>query len=163
MIDVLAEADPSTYIAAMRKIPAAVAVVTASHNGQRAGLTVTAICSATAEPPQVLCCVNKSGRAHAAIAGAGRFGVSFLSSAQCDVAQRFADPRVAPEDKFETGHWDDHGNAVPLLHDALVAFDCELVQSLDCATHTIYIGRVTGINGQNAPSLMYKSGAFLHA
>lgn len=154
-------ADASAYRLAMRKIPAAVAVVAAVHDGRRAGLTVTAVCSVSADPPQILCCVNKTGRAHVCIAEAGRFGVSFLTSDQGDVARRFAQSLADADDKFAVGQWCMRTEVAPVLVDALVSFDCELVQTVDCGTHTIYVGRILSIDGRDERSLVYKSGSFL--
>lgn len=56
----------NTFKAAMRRIPSAVAIAIAStsYDRERRGLTATAVCSVSAEPPQLLACVNKQVRAH---------------------------------------------------------------------------------------------------
>ena len=71
--------DLATFRACMRQVPGAVTVVTTVHEGTRGGLTATAVCSVSADPPQILVCVNRSSSAEAVIVAAGRFGVSFLS------------------------------------------------------------------------------------
>ncbi|WP_299452255.1 flavin reductase family protein [uncultured Pigmentiphaga sp.] len=48
----------------MRRIPSAVAIASTSYDRERRGLTATAVCSVSAEPPQLLACVNKQVRAH---------------------------------------------------------------------------------------------------
>ncbi|MBX6318957.1 flavin reductase family protein [Pigmentiphaga sp.] len=54
----------NTFKAAMRRIPSAVAIASTSYDRERRGLTATAVCSVSAEPPQLLACVNKQVRAH---------------------------------------------------------------------------------------------------
>ena len=82
--------DLATFRACMRQVPGAVAVVTTVHAGARSGLTATAVCSVSAEPPQMLVCVNRSSSAERVIAAAGRFGVSYLSGDHQTVADAFA-------------------------------------------------------------------------
>ena len=44
---------------AMRSLAGAVNIVSTAHSGHRYGLTATAVCSATADPPTVLVCLNR--------------------------------------------------------------------------------------------------------
>ena len=48
----------------MRHLASSVTVITVAHNGKRDGLTATATCSVSAEPPQLLVCINKEAGAH---------------------------------------------------------------------------------------------------
>jgi len=145
---------------AMRRIPAAVAVVSTLYQGERRGLTATAVCSVSADPPRILACVNKGVRAHDPIGLAGYFGVNYLSHDQAPLAQVFAAPAAMPEGRFGSGDWVEGRSGIPLLREALVAFECQVVQSVECGTHTIYIGDIVGIAQRDDLSLLYKSGAF---
>ncbi|MFW7344798.1 MAG: flavin reductase family protein [Pigmentiphaga sp.] len=149
-----------SFKAAMRRVPSAVAIVGAAHQGERRGLIATAVCSVSAEPPQLLVCVNKRVRAHDHIRLAGHFGVSYLSQDQGDIAQAFAAPAGAPEDRFRTGDWTSGSTGAPLLRQALAAFECRVAQAIDCGTHTIYIGEIVALAQKDDLSLLYKSGLF---
>ncbi|SDY34982.1 flavin reductase (NADH) [Variovorax sp. YR266] len=153
----------SAFVSAMRKVPSAVAVVSMKYAGCRGGLTATAVCSVSADPPQILVCVNKAGRAHSAISSAERFAVNFLAQNQDGIARDFSDPKAQPEEKFSGGKWIAGASEVPLLEDALVAFECHLVQSMDCGTHTIFVGQITEVHQRDELALVYKSGEFLAA
>ena len=48
----------SDFKEGMRHLAASVTVITVDHNGKKDGLTATATCSVSAEPPQLLVCVN---------------------------------------------------------------------------------------------------------
>ena len=48
----------------MRQLAAGVTIVTTSIGDQRIGLTATAVCSLSAEPPMLLACVNREAGAH---------------------------------------------------------------------------------------------------
>jgi flavin reductase (NADH) len=149
--------DLDTFRACMRQVPGAVSVVTTVHGGTRSGLTATAVCSVSAEPPQLLVCVNRSSSAQALIAAAGRFGVSFLSHDQRAVADAFASPL---EDRFAGAEWIELGSGIPLLAGAAAAFDCVVVQMVEAGTHTIFIGAIVAAVAREARSLMYKSGEY---
>ena len=149
--------DAATFRACMRQVPGAVTVVTTVHQGTRGGLTATAVCSVSADPPQMLVCVNRSSSAEAVIAAAGRFGVSFLSHEQEPVANAFA---ASLDDRFDHAEWTELGSGVPLLQDAAAAFDCVVVQMIQAGTHTIFIGAIVSAVARDVPNLMYKAGAY---
>lgn len=158
-----AEVDADAFRRAMRMVPSAVAVVTAEHQGRRRGLTATAVCSVSADPPQVLACVNQGGRAHGCIAQAQAFAINYLSDAQVRVAMAFSRQADDPDERFASEDWATGAQGVPLLRDALVSFACRVVQSVDCGTHTIFVGEILEIHQQDQRSLLYKSGEFLAA
>ena len=132
-------------------------MVTTVHEGTRGGLTATAVCSVSADPPQMLVCVNRSSSAEAVIVSAGRFGVSFLSQEQEKVAYAFA---ASLENRFDHAEWMELGSGVPLLQGAAAAFDCVVVQTVQAGTHTIFIGAIVAAISQDVPNLMYKAGAY---
>jgi len=149
--------DPETFRNCMRHVPGAVAVITTMHGGTRAGLTATAVCSVSAEPPQMLVCVNRSASASPYITAAGRFGVSFLAHDQRAIANAFSGP---VQDRFASASWTHLPSGVPLLDGAAAAFECVVVQAIEAGTHTIFIGSVIAAVAQPGPNLVYKSGDF---
>lgn len=157
------EANTDAFRRAMRRVPSAVTVVTAEHGGRRRGLTATAVCSVSADPPQVLACVNQGGRAHACIARAQAFAINYLSDAQAPVAMAFSRQADDPDERFRPQDWVAGAQGVPLLRDALVSFACRVVQSVECGTHTIFVGEILEIRQQDQRSLLYKSGEFMPA
>ncbi|MBV8805987.1 MAG: flavin reductase, partial [Sinobacteraceae bacterium] len=49
--------DPLQFKAGMRRLAAAVCLITSTTSaGEKVGLTATAVCSVSAEPPTLLCC-----------------------------------------------------------------------------------------------------------
>jgi len=151
---------PEDYRSAMRQIPAAVAVVTTSSEGGRQGLTVTAMASVSAEPPQLLICINGGTRSAAAISAAGFFGVNYLDSAHVELAEVFAAPTDDHQERFGRARWFDSPTGTPLLTDALIAFDCKIVSEIHSGTHIVFIGQVTGVHSHDGRPLLYERGAF---
>jgi flavin reductase len=149
--------DPETFRNCLRHVPGAVAVVTTLHGGERAGLTATAVCSVSAEPPQMLVCVNRSSSAESVIVAAGRFGVSFLAHDQREVANAFSTKDI---DRFASAAWTETRSGIPLLEGAAAAFECVVVQAVEAGTHTIFIGAVVTALAQPGQNLVYKSGDY---
>ena len=149
--------DAETFRACMRHVPGAVSVVTTLHEGARAGLTVTAVCSVSAEPPQMLVCVNRASSAERVILAAGRFGVSYLAHDQQEVAEAFAG---AVGDRFGAADWTQLASGIPILAGAAAAFECVVVQAVEAGTHTIFIGAVVAAVAQLGQNLIYKSGDY---
>src|SRR5258705_14008963 len=88
------------YRDAMRRVPAAVTIVTTQHDNEANGLTATAVCSVTADPPQVLVCVNREASAHSLIARSRRFVVNFLSEKHENRARRFSQENHTTQERF---------------------------------------------------------------
>ena len=149
--------DTATFRTCMRGVPGAVTVITTVHEGTRGGLTATAVCSVSAEPPQMLICVNRSSSAQSVIAAAGRFGVSYLAHDQQAVANAFA---ASLDDRFHHAEWVELGSGVPILKDAAAAFDCVVVQMVEAGTHTIFIGAIVAAVARAVPNLLYRDGAY---
>ena len=149
--------DAETFRACMRRVPGAVTVVTTVHEGTRGGLTATAVCSVSAQPPQMLVCVNRSSSAQAVIAAAGRFGVSYLAHDQQAVADAFS---ASLDDRFHHAEWTELGSGVPILQNAAAAFDCVVVQMVEAGTHTIFIGAIVAAVARDVPNLLYRDGVY---
>lgn len=151
---------PDDFRSAMRQIPAAVTVVTSSARGVCHGLTVTAVASVSVDPPQVLVCVNRATRSSAAISAAGRFGLNYLGAEHIELAEVFAAPTGDPEDRFRRTRWNANPSGTPLLLDALVAFECVVVNEIHSGTHAIFIGQVIDVRCRKGHALTYQRGAF---
>ncbi len=147
----------------MRHLAAAVTVITVDSNGTQDGLTATAACSVSAEPPQLLICVNTLAGAHDLIATEGTFCVNVLNTEQEDIAKRFAGIDGAPRsERYGLGSWTTLTTGAPVLEDAMVSFDCEVVQQVLAGTHTVFIGHIVGLKAaQQGMPLMYGVGQFV--
>jgi flavin reductase len=145
---------------AMRRAPGAVSVVTTRCEGIRYGLTATAICSLSAEPPQILVCVNRTSSFLRPLMRSRRFVVNFLSSDQEDVAQAFAARVSHPELKFRTGAWRTGAFGQAVLESSAASLVCKLSETLTRASHLILIGRVLETVPSNRDPLVYFDGGY---
>ena len=145
----------------MRQLAASVTVITAAHNEIKDGLTATATCSVSADPPQLLICVNQLAGAHELIRDAGSFGVNILARNHEEIALRFAGmDNTERENRFGLGTWTKIATGAPILKEALAGFDCTISEQVNAGTHSIFIGRIVGILHQQGTPLLYGNGAF---
>jgi flavin reductase (DIM6/NTAB) family NADH-FMN oxidoreductase RutF len=157
--------DATAFKRGMRHLAASVTLITTRHRDLRGGLTATAVCSVSAEPPQILVCVNKSASAHDSIGEAGFFCVNILAPLHRKIAERFAGmDGVEGDERFhDLGDWSTLTTGAPVLKGCPVSFDCRLVTEVSAGTHTIYIGEIVDlILDPAATPLLYADGAFVH-
>ncbi len=157
--------DAAAFKKGMRHLAASVTLITTRHGDLRGGLTATAVCSVSAEPPQILVCVNKTASAHDHIGESGFFCINILSPLHRKIAERFAGmDGVEGDDRFcDMGDWSTLTTGAPVLKGCPVSFDCRLVTRLSAGTHTIYIGEIVDLTlDSEATPLLYADGAFVH-
>ncbi|MCW2951600.1 MAG: Flavoprotein oxygenase family protein [Conexibacter sp.] len=131
------------FRAAMSQLAAGVVMVTCHLDGKPWGLTVSACCSVSMEPPLLLVSLGRQTASAHAIGESGSFGVSVLGESVIEVA-RFGSSRGQP--KF-LDHFC-HGDIVcesPAVGGALAHVDCTVEQTVAAGDHTIYIGRVRDV------------------
>lgn len=154
------------FVHAMSRAAATVSVVTTDGAAGRAGVTVSAMTSVSADgdAPTILVCVNRGASASAPILSNGCFAVNVLRDEQQEVADVFASRTDAPGgDKFAVGRWTTLATGAPVL-DALASFDCEVQSAELVGTHHVIIGsvRAVQVSDDGAP-LIYGMRSYLRA
>lgn len=150
------------YRAVMRHQAGAVAVIATGTPGARAGLTATAVCSLSDQPPMLLACVNRNASAHGPILENGVFTVNLLAEDQDDVAGVFAGQTGLKGDaRFDDARWLTLATGAPVLKGAIASLDCRLHETVSAATHTVIIGAVAdGCFRSDSQPLLYFRGDF---
>lgn len=148
----------------MRNLTGAVCVITSTHDGHLFGMTATAVCSASADPPTVLICVNRSTSTHQAIDAAQVFCVNVLRHDDRELSGLFSGAHgggMRGEARFRAERWTRLVTGSPVLLNALVAFDCRVVNRLVHGTHTIFLGEVERMQvGAKGKPLLYSDGQY---
>lgn len=127
---------------AMRRLAATVTIITtADVNGNRYGMTATAVSSLAMDPPSLLICVNHSASIHAPLEGSGRFCVNVLTTEHEELVAAFGG-KLKGDARFQVGDWRTEDGGLPYLADAQSSLFCEVDQVVPYATHSIFIGRV---------------------
>ncbi len=150
---------PDQFRAALGRFASGVTVVIArTAQDDVHGMTASAFCSLSLQPPQVLVCVDRGSRTHPILSGADKFGVSILAEEQQHLAEFFAGvekDRVSAE--RAGARFAFTANGTPLLEGALAALECRVVSKHDSGDHTIFIGEVESIRlGDGLPLLHYR-------
>jgi flavin reductase len=147
---------------AMRRLAGGVSIISGAGPDGPLGVTATAVTSLTADPPSILCCLNRSLELETAVKQTGRFGVNMLRADHHDLAQRFAGTHgVRGSAKFEQGNWTILPSDVPALFDSLVTFDCRVDDIVEVGTHSVFVGLITQAHfGESGDPLVYCNGAF---
>ena len=127
----------------MACFPTGVAIVTAHEVGTRPrGLTVSAFCPVSLEPPLVLVCIDKTSNTLPALRESGGFTVNFLAGGREHLAVLYASKA---EEKFNDIAWrlPELPEGGPILHEDSAAYAvCVTRQALEAGDHWVFIGEV---------------------
>lgn len=155
--------DHATHCNAMRNFASSVSVITTRNGKETAGLTATAVCSVTADPPRLVVFVNKNVFASDMILEGGRLCVNVLASDQEEVAKAFAGmiKECQGDDRFQYGEWTELETGTPALDNALVNMDCRVIKVFDESTHNAFLCEVLATRERGAgDALIYLNGKF---
>lgn len=152
--------DAADFKAALARFPSGVTVVTVAGPEGDHGMTASAFCSLSLDPPLVLVCVGKRGQTHELLSAAEGFAINILDESQVSVSNRFAGwweeglSKWADLQIVRAGH-----SEAALIGGALAWLDCVKHAAIDGGDHTIFIGRVEAAQSFGEPGelrpLMY--------
>lgn len=143
---------------ALSRFTSGVTVVSTKDTaGKLHGITVSAFCSVSLDPPMVLICIEKSTFSHYAFEESGVFVVNILRDSQAVLSERFAAPF---EDKFEDVEYYSSVEGIPILKDALANLECRLKFSYHGGDHSIFVGQVENVTLNDGDPLVYFRGGY---
>ena len=99
----------------MRLLAGGVCIVATNSNGEWHGLTMTAVCSLTMDPPSLIACVNRDAGAHGIMSATRRVSVNVLTHDHMDLAELFSSSRVKGPERFDEKRWTGMASGVPAL------------------------------------------------
>jgi flavin reductase (DIM6/NTAB) family NADH-FMN oxidoreductase RutF len=150
--------DPDTFRAALGRFATGITTVTArDRDGRDHGMTVSAFCSLSLDPPLVLVCIGHEASMHALLMREERLGISVLSAAQEALSRRFADPE---SDRFDGVGYARGENGAALIDDALVHLECHVDRRHEAGDHTILICEVQRAAIHPGRPLLYYRGGY---
>jgi flavin-dependent trigonelline monooxygenase, reductase component len=146
------------FRAALRTCPTGVTVVTTwSDDAVPVGMTVSAFCSVSLDPPLLLVCVGRGSSLDAPLQEDRCFAVNVLGGAQGALSDRFA--RRGGERFADVPHHRDHAG-IPVLDDVVAVFRCRVRQRHDAGDHAIVVGGVEAVRVGDAAPLLYHRGRY---
>jgi flavin reductase len=143
---------------AMARLGAAVNVVTTDGAGGKAGVTASAVCSVTDDPPTLLVCLNRSSSTHAVFQANGVLCVNALAAGHREISDTFAGKGgLTGAARFGVGRWMTLLTGAPVLEDAaVVSFDCRIADAVEKGTHSVLFAEIQAIRqGPPGGALIY--------
>jgi flavin reductase (DIM6/NTAB) family NADH-FMN oxidoreductase RutF len=142
----------SEFRAALSGLTTAVSIVDTDGPAGVAGLTCSAVCAVSDTPAILVACVSRRSATHDIIKANGVLCINCLPAARQDLSALFAGVGKVPmAERFAAGSWSVLATGAPYCTDALVAFDCELIEAREVGTHSVLIARVVA-TAQGAPT-----------
>jgi len=132
---------------AMARLGAAVNIITTAGPAGRGGLTASAVCSVTDDPPTLLVCLNRSSAQTPVFRANGVLCVNTLAAGQRAISAIFAQrsAAVSVEQRFAAGAWSALETGAPLLQGAVASFDCRIAEVVEKGTHSVFFAEVVGV------------------
>lgn len=156
--------DTERFKKIMACAPGPATIVTATgSDGRPQGLTVSAVCSVSLDPPLVLACLDLGSNTLQAVRSSGAFTVNYIAHGREHVALDFA---VKSDSKFDGHSWSMPVKSVggPILDEHSAAFAvCRVEQMVDAGDHVIVVGAVVDGDAGEGHALAYARRAFFTA
>lgn len=152
------------FLNAMSRRVSTVNLVVTDGSAGRFGLTVTCMCSISADPPMVMIGINRKSPLCDAITGNGCFVINVLSVSQKYLADSFSGggPKENIYD-FSQATWQPGAIELPILEDGTAAFECDLASYQDAGSHRLFMGNVLRTTQGTAPALCYSERSYKYA
>jgi len=136
----------------MASFPTGVVVLTAfGEDARPRGLTVSAFCAVSLEPPLALACIDKTSNTLPAVQHTGGFTANILATGREQLARRMATKLT---DKVDAIAWRRPTSKIggPILENDAAAYAvCTLRDTIEGGDHWILIGVVT--EGEHRPGV----------
>jgi flavin reductase len=130
------------FRSAMARLGAAVNIITTDGPAGRHGMTASAVCSVTDDPPMLLLCVNRTARANAVLRANGRLCVNILSAAHENLSRCFSDRTLNMDARFACSpDWTVLPDGLPALGNALAALGCRIESVSEVGSHSVFFAR----------------------
>ncbi|AHH17444.1 flavin reductase-like protein [Nocardia nova SH22a] len=153
--------DQQLFKKIMACAPGPATIVTATGADDRPqGLTVSAVCSVSMDPPLVLVCLDLGSNTLTAVRASNAFTVNYIADGREHVALDFA---VKSDSKFDSHTWARPAGTVggPILTDHCAAYAaCRVEQIVAAGDHVIVVGRVVEGDAGDRHALAYARRAF---
>jgi flavin reductase (DIM6/NTAB) family NADH-FMN oxidoreductase RutF len=155
--------EPGRFREVMASFPSGVVVLTAFGEDTRPrGLTVSAFCAVSLQPPLALACIDRTSNTLPAVQHTGGFTANILAAGREHLARRMASKAT---DKFDAITWRRPESRIggPVLHEDAAAFAvCTLRDTIEAGDHWVLIGLVTegGTGDGVAPLVFSRRGYF---
>jgi flavin reductase (DIM6/NTAB) family NADH-FMN oxidoreductase RutF len=153
--------DADTFRSVLGRFATGITILTARDaHGRDHGMTVSAFCSLSLEPPLVLFCVDHIAEMHGMLHDHPNVGISILSSGQETYSRRFADNDADRTARFDGIAYTRGVSGVVLLDTALAHLECKILEHHDAGDHTVFFASVERADPLDGRPLLYFRGGY---
>lgn len=150
--------DADTFRSVLGRFASGVTIVTTRDaHAVDHGMTVSAFCSLSLDPPMVVFCVDHAASMHEMLLAHPACGVSILSSNQEAYSRRFADQ---DNERFDGIAYSRGESGAVLLDEALAHLECRLIAHHEGGDHTVFIAEVDRAQPRDGRPLLYYRGGY---
>ena len=152
--------DSATFRSVLGRFVSGVTVVTACDaGGVDHGMTVSAFCSVSLEPPMVLVSIAHDAALHPVLLNQDELAVSILTASQEAIARRFAEKL---DNRFGGVGFTRGITGAPLIEGALAVIEARVVHRHPGGDHTIFVAEVLAASATMDEPLLYYRGGYGH-
>lgn len=140
------------------KLSYGVYVISTWDEGRPTGCTANSAMQITSKPASIAVSINHDNYTNKCIAGSGRFAISILAEdSDPSIIGTFGFRSGKDVDKFEQVEYrvEDH---MPVITDSCGYIVCRVIDKMETATHTVFLGEVEGaelFGNRNAMTYAY--------
>src|SRR5260370_12405109 len=144
--------DAGAFRQVIGRVMSGVVVITATHQGERRGMTVSAVASLSLDPPMIVTCLNAASSTQEVVRRAGAFAVNILAEDQEHLAGLFARPGADP---FRDLPYESGITGAPILAGALAVLECRIAQEVRGGSHRVLLPDLVRASPGGRPALSY--------
>jgi flavin reductase (DIM6/NTAB) family NADH-FMN oxidoreductase RutF len=137
---------PEQFRDVMARHAAGVTVVTTAGPTGYHGVTVTAFCPLSLDPPLVLVCIDRQQQSHRLLETAAGWVVNLLSRDQEFLAEQFAGRAPLADSRFSRLPHQLGPLGIPRLDGCLAWIDCRPWARYEGGDHSIFVGQVVALD-----------------
>ncbi len=124
------------------KIPNALALIGSRSGEERNGMTQSWITQLSMEPVLIGIGVDNTAVTHRLISEGGSFTINLWDSADTKPFVKFSKPAEYADGALNGRPVREATTGAPVFEEAIAWMDCEVRQSIDFGTHTLFVGEV---------------------
>lgn len=143
--------DEAAKKTALRMIPYGLYILTSADGEEVAAATVNWVTQTAFKPPQVAVGVKADSGAHALIKSAGHFALNVLGKGQQGMAFAFFKPAERDGHSVNGEAFEVRTTGSPVLESAIAYIECKLVDTVEGADHSVFVGEVVDAGVHKSP------------
>lgn len=152
--------DSATFRSVLGRFVSGVTILTARDvAGVDHGMTASAFCSVSLNPPLVLASVAHDATLHPVLLAQDEMAVSILTASQEAIARRFAEKL---DNRFDGVGFTRGLTGAPLIEGALAILEGRVVHRYAGGDHTVFVAEVLAASVTMDEPLVYYRGGYAH-